>query len=88
MADLTKDLRILILLAVLLSSGCDNRPVSVNSTNNPEIQIEKLFTHEGCTVYRFRDGSTHYFTDCRGSVSETHTCGKGCVRESEVPTND
>jgi hypothetical protein len=39
-------------------------------------QVEALFTHEGCTVYRFYDAGTRYFTDCRGSTQWDERSGK------------
>jgi hypothetical protein len=53
---------------------------------NPEFLVDKLFTTEGCTVYRFSDaGSFRYFTNCGGSASWQEGCGKSCTRQVEVP---
>lgn len=53
--------------------------------------VQKLFTTDGCTVYRFFDnGNSHYFTNCTSTVSQhTESCGKNCttVKSMEVPTN-
>ena len=42
---------------------------------------------DGCTVYRFVDGGTHYFTRCSGTVTTTknytENCGKGCTRRRQ-----
>ena len=39
---------------------------------------------EGCTVYRFEDRGTHYFTRCGEQVTTTknytESCGKACSR--------
>ena len=39
---------------------------------------------DGCTVYRFVDGGTHYFARCGGTVTTTknytENCGKACTR--------
>lgn len=39
---------------------------------------------DGCKVYRFVDGGTHYFTRCGATVETvknyTESCGKGCTR--------
>lgn len=39
---------------------------------------------DGCTVYRFVDGGTHYFTRCGDKVTTTknytESCGKACTR--------
>ena len=56
--------------------------------------VDRLFTHEGCTVYRFGDaGEYRYFTKCDGAASsssswsETRPCGKSQCRDArEIPT--
>lgn len=81
-----------ITLTVLLL-GCENDPVSVNSTTNPDVPVALLFENEGCKVYRFNDsGRNHYYANCEysSSVMETQTehCGKGCqtTYSYETPT--
>ena len=62
---------------LLLLSGCEKPPQSMNSTTNPSVPVEKMFTHEGCTVYRFRDdGRLVYYTNCKGSTQSTVQSGK------------
>lgn len=39
-------------------------------------KVERLFTVDGCTVYRFNDARTVYFSDCRGSTQYTLQNGK------------
>lgn len=49
----------------------------------PGLQLSRVFTYEGCVVYRFYDKGEHrYFTDCRGKVSGRYpeSCGKNCTR--------
>ena len=47
---------------------------------------------DGCTVYRFVDKGTHYFTRCGGTVTTTKNyneyCGKACTRpkQEEITT--
>ena len=37
--------------------------------NNKTYDVEYLFEHDGCKVYRFRDlGTWVYFTNCRGEA--------------------
>jgi hypothetical protein len=73
----------------LILAGCTNDPVSTARTDNNQVPVDKLFTHEGCTVYRFFDGGrNHYYSDCRGSTMSHFNCGKGCTRDEEVPTNE
>lgn len=48
---------------------------------------------DGCTVYRFVDRGTHYFTRCGETVTTTKNyneyCGKACTRpKQEVITTE
>lgn len=73
-------------MALVICCGCENDPISVQSTNNSNIAVEVLFQHDGCTVYRFDDGNPHYYVRCPHSESvsvmdeHTESCGKNCVR--------
>lgn len=60
----------LILLCFLLAS-CFTRPVARQvAHNNAGYQIDYLFEHDGCKVYRFYDiGQYVYFTNCSGYVA-------------------
>ena len=67
--------RVVLLIAIGLS-GCYRDPISVSLTENREFDVEKLFTHRGCTVYRFFDNGPKYFTDCKGSTEWEESNGK------------
>lgn len=77
-------------LAVL--SGCAVTPALTTSpTNNTAVTVEKLFDHEGCSVYRFRDGGVpRYFAKCQSTATAStawdESCGKNCVRAQGVTT--
>lgn len=80
----------LILIALLLAAtGCQRE--AQESGRAGDVQIEKLFTHDGCTAYRFYDGRTVHFVRC-GARTETtwnRSCGKSCTRtESVTATED
>jgi hypothetical protein len=79
-----------ILLCVLVLAGCAKK--SEHSTKvGPEktYYIERLFTYEECTVYRFYDvGRYVHYTNCKGSTIENHSCGKNCLKSSEITTNE
>lgn len=76
--------RITALVTLALLAGCSG-PAEVTQTVGGGYQVDRLFTHEGCTVYRFEDGGfSRYFTNCRGSASWTESCGKNCSRPVEV----
>lgn len=79
----------IIVAAVALLAGCQ-KAAEVSSPAGLEFNVDRLFTHDGCTVYRFRDaGSSRYFTRCVGASSEVgwqEACGKGCSRMMNIPT--
>ncbi len=59
-------------LGALALSGCARDPVETTRTNNPSINVEKLFEHEGCTVYRFQDAGNYvYYSNCQGSTQSS-----------------
>lgn len=62
--------RILPALVLFLGSGCATGvPLQTKeSENNKTYDVDYLFEHEGCKVYRFYDrGNYVYFTNCNGS---------------------
>ena len=77
------------LAALVLLSGCYKQAES-SATAGLDFRVERLFTHDGCTVYRFQYFGTKYFTRCDGSVSAEvswqESCGKSCSRQVSVPT--
>jgi hypothetical protein len=76
--------KILILAAILTLAGC-SKPAETSTSVGREFVVDKLFTHEGCTVYRFNDGGNNrYFTNCQGSTSWTESCGKNCTRQMNI----
>jgi hypothetical protein len=75
--------KILLLLVAAMLVGCAKDPVASAVSDNPEITLEIMFRHEGCTVYRFSDNARyHYWADCRGTVSSERLegCGRNCAR--------
>lgn len=57
------------MLCALAAGGCAAEPVATRGTDNTEVSVDTLFTHEGCTVYRFEDsGRQHYFVKCAPPV--------------------
>jgi hypothetical protein len=78
-----------LLVAVVLLTACEHEPLSTQRTGkDARFEVEQLFTHDGCTVYRFHDnGYAHYFTNCASVISSrTVSCGKNCTahREEEI----
>lgn len=75
------------LLLLIFLAACAVDPVSHGPSNNPDVPIDLLFEHEGCSVFRFLDaGHYHYFTTCSGEVSSVESCGKHCTRVESVQT--
>lgn len=77
-----------VLLLALLLVGCQEPAQRTEKSSNHNIKVELLFEHDGCKVYRFNDGSTHYFAKCPMSVtvSDVKDCGEDCSYHEEVQT--
>lgn len=61
------------------------------ASTNPTYKVDKLFTHDGVTVYRFFDrGNYHYYAvPNTGAPAETTAivgCGDDCEREEAIRT--
>jgi hypothetical protein len=62
---------------LILLTGCGifscSRQIPVSKSipeNNKTYQVDFLFEHDGCKVYRFTDhGNRVYFTNCTGDVT-------------------
>ena len=81
---------IIILTSVVVLLGCQ-KPAESSASAGVDFRIDRLFTHDGCTLYRFKDaGDLRYFSRCDGAdsaeVSWHESCGKGCSRQMSVPT--
>ncbi len=76
------------LLLLPLTAACVNDPIATAPSNNADIHVDELFTHDGCTVYRFRDGNYHYYVRCKGdpAVTTLSCIGKGCKDDDSIPT--
>jgi hypothetical protein len=83
--------KFIITLALLtILTGCTKQAES-SSAAGVEFRVDRLFTHDSCTVYRFSDGGIYrYFVKCEGaatSSTEWHeSCGKNCTRNVDMPT--
>lgn len=79
----------ILAVAVLLLAGCDKDPEAVTQVGS-DFKVGRLFTTEGCTVYRFYDGGRNvYFTNSTGSTSSSYSSGAGksrSTRNTEVMT--
>ena len=75
-----------------LACGCVAASLEEHPTNNPDIVVERIADHDGCTIYRFRDGQYHWYVRCHGDRATAtltpRSCGKGCKRDEVVTTVD
>lgn len=75
-------------LLALFVTGCNKDGTHVTPQNAvDDFEVKKLFTVDGCTVYRFTDGNYHYFTTCKGSVVSRQQQGKSSYSE-EIRTDE
>lgn len=79
-----------ILAACAVVAGC-TKPAETTAQAGADggFTVERLFTHEGCTAYRFKDGGTRvYYTKCGvdsdTSYSRQQSCGKGCTTTRRI----
>lgn len=83
-------LAVLALAAALAGCGQRTQQPESSAAAGTGYKVDKLFTHDGCTVYRFWDWSnTRYFVRCDTGQAETMTsqsCGKGCTSSTQIPT--
>lgn len=80
--------RAAVLVALCLSACIERGPAKSTSVAD-SYEVERMFDHDGCAVFRFRDtGRYHYFVRCgseQGTMQHV-SCGKNCVRPEDVPT--
>lgn len=62
---------VLLILVFFLLTSCFAKPIARQiPQNNTTYQVDYLFEHDGCKVYRFYDiGEYVYFTNCSGNVT-------------------
>lgn len=69
---------LIVLSAVITLAGCQKEAEFHQTAGTGGFNVEKLFTVEGCSVYRFKDYRTVYYTNCSGSTQTQQSCGKNC----------
>lgn len=70
---------IAVLMATAFLTGCNGDGAYVDArVANPadSYSVRKLFTVDGCDVYRFSDSRYVYFTNCQGSTNWSTNEGK------------
>lgn len=82
--------KLTIAIIALLLAGCNKEPESVQQVGR-SFEVGRLFTIDGCTVYRFIDGGRSvYFTNCTGSTSSSYQTSSGkytTTHDTEVMTS-
>ncbi len=74
-----------ILAIFIFASSCEKNGKSVTvSDSSDSYNVKKLFEVDGCTVYRFNDARSVYFTNCKGETNWQESCGKNCTRNVGV----
>ena len=82
-----------VMITALVVAGCTKAP-EYSSPAGREFVVDRLFTHEGCTMYRFSDGGyPRYFAKCDGDSVTAQTewreaCGKNCARQEGITTSN
>lgn len=76
---------IITILTFFVLAACERKQVEeVKTSSNRFYTVEKLFTVDGITVYRFLDnGHTIYFTNRTGEVKYSYTKREGKVTKTE-----
>lgn len=75
-------------ILIVLLTGCDNPAIETTATDNAKINVDKLFTNDGCTVYRFYDNDyDHYYANCYPGMFGRHSNGKSSI-ENDAPTTN
>lgn len=67
-----KSLLLLTSIATISFTSCyTNKPlVRTQAQNNTTYEVDYLFEHDGCKVYRFQDDGRYvYYTNCTGDVT-------------------
>jgi hypothetical protein len=80
------NLKCMVLGLLVVLAGCSKKAESTVTVGN-QIEVSKLFSIDGCTIYRFGDGGRHhYFSNCTGQASSIQSNGKSTYTES-IPTS-
>lgn len=85
--------KLVIAFSILLLSACGADVIETKDTGNAGVTGGKLAVMDGCTIYRFQDGSEKryiYFVKCNAggtlNTSWERSCGKNCTETVNVPT--
>jgi len=77
---------LLIISTMIFLSACTKKGKPIDLSQYGDFQLELLFEHDSCKVYRFVDGGRCiYWSDCRGKIQADYTtqAGKTTVTHHE-----
>lgn len=65
----------LLFFGIIFTSCALGTPITTQEpSNNKTYQVDYLFEHDGCKVYRFYDHNYYvYFTNCNGETTSVRT---------------
>ena len=76
--------KLMLMAFLVLLSGCQKEAEGTQVAGSGGFNVQKLFTVDGCSVYRFWDARTVYYTNCSGGTQFSEGCGKNCTYERSV----
>lgn len=82
--------RFVLIAMLVLATGCAKNAERTDTKGVGGFRVETLFTHDGCTVYRFEDMRTRYYAKCVNADATTMTtqpAGKSSFQEN-IPTSN
>jgi len=59
----------------LILFGCQKE--ATETVSKGEFNVEFLFEHDGCRMYRFKDSRYIYWSDCRGQIDNRYQVKTG-----------
>lgn len=80
---------LLIALAACAALAACQKPAEQTTHAGNGFEVSRLFSVDGCTVYRFQDAGTRYFAKCSAASATTNSnenCGKNCTHTRIIPT--
>ena len=61
--------KIILLIALVVLLGCEKTGEAMVPVSNGNFEVTRLFTTDGCTLYRFKDdGENRYWSKCTGAI--------------------
>ena len=77
-----------VLIAIATLTGCEKASESTVVVGvGSDFKVDRLFTVDGCTAYRFYDnGRAIYYTNCKGATNSTRNSGK-YIMHQQVTTD-